>query len=323
MNVVRGAVVAWLSAVVQGWNRFWFTAADPATLSLVRVLAGSMLFYTHLVWTLELAAFFGPDAWVSPELLRSTWAGQGGYFWSHFLWLDSTAAMWTAHIAALVVFALLALGLFSRTVAVLAYLLAVSYVHRAQNALFGLDQINVMLAMYLMLGPCGARYSLDRLWSKRRDVVAAVSPSVAANVAIRLVQLHMCVIYFFAATRKLDGVSWWDGSAMWLSLANLEYQSIDMTWMASWPLTIAFFTHLTIVFELSYPALIWPRLTRPVMLLLAVWLHLGIALCMGMATFGLVMLIGNAAFLPPDLVRSILQRRKKCSPASSALAKPA
>jgi hypothetical protein len=321
MNFLWNAVADWFKAVVQAWNGFWFTAADPATLSLVRVFAGTMLFYTHLVWTLELDAFFGPDAWVSPELLRSTWEGQGGYFWSHFLWLDSAAAMWTAHIAALVVFAMLALGFCSRTVAVLAYVLTVGYMHRAQNALFGLDQINVMLAMYLMLGPCGARYSLDRLWTKRRAAAADVPPSVAANVAIRLIQLHMCVIYFFAATRKLDGVSWWNGSAMWLSLANLEYQSIDMTWMAAWPLTIAFFTHLTVVFELSYAALIWPRLTRPVMLLLAVWLHLGIAICMGMATFGLVMLIGNLAFVPPSLVRSVFQRRNKCSPASSALAK--
>ena len=34
-------------------------------------------------------------------------------------------------------------------------------------AYFGLDRINCLLAMYLMLGPCGARYSLDA-WRRRR-----------------------------------------------------------------------------------------------------------------------------------------------------------
>ena len=63
-------------------------------------------------------------------------------------------------------------------------------------------------------------------------------PSVTANLAIRLIQIHMCVIYLFAGTGKLMGEAWWDGTAMWMALANLEYQSLDMTWLAGWPLLI-------------------------------------------------------------------------------------
>ncbi|MFP6694714.1 MAG: HTTM domain-containing protein [Pirellulales bacterium] len=318
MNAGCEAVASWTRRMSGGWNRFWFTAADPATLSIVRVFAGMMLLYTHLVWTLELDAFFGPNAWVSAELISERWQD---YDWSHFLWIDSPAVMWITHVVAICVFAMLTVGWYSRVAAVLAYLFTISYIDRVQYALFGLDQINVMLAMYLMLGPCGARYSFDRWLTKRRSGPSTVSPSLAANVSIRLMQIHMCVIYFFSGTRKLEGSTWWDGQALWLSLANFEYQSIDMTWMADWPITIAFFTHLTIFFEISYAALIWPRLTRPVMLLLAVWLHLGIAICMGMTTFGLVMLIGNLAFVPPGLVRSLIRRRKECSPVSSESAK--
>jgi hypothetical protein len=135
-----------------------------------------------------------------------------------------------------------------------------------------------------------------------------VPSSVSANLTIRLMQIHMCVIYFFAGARKLTGASWWDGSAMWLSVANLEYQTLDLTWLAHWPLLTAFLTHLTVWFEISYFALIWPRLTRPVYLALAVLMHLGIAFCMGMITFGLVMLIGNMAFVTPTIVRAIVER---------------
>ena len=113
----------------------------------------------------------------------------------------------------------------------------------------------------------------------------------------------MCVIYLFAGLSKLAGPSWWDGSAIWLSFANLEYQSLDMTWMAAYPLVISFMTHLSVMWEVSYAALIWPRLTRPIWVALAIPLHLGIAICLGMITFGLIMLVGNMAFIEPSETR--------------------
>ena len=57
--------------------------------------------------------------------------------------------------------------------------------------------------------------------------------------------------------------------------------------------------------------LVWPRLTRPIVLALAVPVHLGIALCMGMITFGLVMLIGCLSFVPPWLVRHCIEQREQ------------
>jgi hypothetical protein len=62
-------------------------------------------------------------------------------------------------------------------------------------------------------------------------------------------------------------------------------------------------THATVFWELSYAALIWPALTRPWMLLMAVFVHGGIILFLGMPTFGLAMLIGNLAFVSPKTVR--------------------
>ena len=68
-------------------------------------------------------------------------------------------------------------------------------------------------------------------------------------------------------------------------------------------------THATVYWELSYCALVWPRLTRPLVIAMAVAVHLGIALFLGMMTFGLVMIIANVAFVSPALVRRILDRR--------------
>lgn len=307
MNTVRGYFSELKSSARDAWNRFWFTPTDPATLSLIRILAGGMLLYTHLVWSLGLESFFGRHAWTNSDVASRV---QGSTAWSYFWWIDSTAMLWTVHVAGLVIFACLMLGLCSRVMAVLAYLVAVAYVHRVPGALFGLDQINVMLAMYLMVGPCGGAYSLDRWMARRRaqQPLPPAAPSVSANLAIRLMQFHMCVIYFFAGLAKLQGDTWWSGTALWGAIANLEYQSLDVTWLASYPLLLALMTQVTVWWELSFCVLVWPRLARPLVLLLAIPLHLGIAFCMGMITFGLVMLIGCLSFVSPALVRRLLDK---------------
>ncbi|HEV2973304.1 MAG TPA: HTTM domain-containing protein [Pirellulales bacterium] len=295
-------------ATVAGWDRFWFMPADPATLGLIRILAGSMLFYTHLIWSLDLESFFGNRGWLSPDVLGRMPERVGA--WTYFDWIHASGTLWTAHIAALMVFAMLTVGLFSRTMSVLAYLITVSYANRVPLAWFGLDDINALLAMYLMVGPSGAAFSLDRLWARgRAGPPLAVQPSVGANLAIRLIQIHMCIVYLFSAMGKLTGESWWAGSAIWLSVGNLEYQSLDMTWLAGHLLLVNFLTHATVFWELSYCVLVWPRLLRPLVIAMAVPIHLGIAVALGMPTFGLVMLIGNAAFISPALVRKLLDRR--------------
>ena len=110
----------------------------------------------------------------------------------------------------------------------------------------------------------------------------------------------------------MRGSQWWDGSASWLALANPEYQSLDMTWLASHHLVLSAITHVTVFWEVSFCLLIWSRLTRPVMLLLALAVHTGIALCLGMVTFGCIMLIANLAFISPETTRRCLDRLFRC-----------
>jgi hypothetical protein len=255
--------------------------------------------------------------------------------------------MWTLHVIALVVFALLTVGLFTRVVSILAWLFTVSYAHRVMPAaLFGLDDINAMLAMYLMVGPAGAAYSLDSWLAHRRsrsgegrggqgiansgsqappknsppsqggvgggsslEWRSTRASSITANIAIRLMQIHLCIIYLFSGLGKAMGDTWWDGSAMWLAVANYEYQSIDLTWLAGYPELLSLLAHVTVAWELSYPALVWPRLTRPLVVAMSVPIHLGIALFLGMMTFGLAMMIANLAFVSPRVVRAVMERR--------------
>jgi hypothetical protein len=72
--------------------------------------------------------------------------------------------------------------------------------------------------------------------------------------------------------------------------------------MVRYPFLLALATHVTVFWETFYPFLVWSRLTRPIALAVAVVVHGGIALFLGMPTFGFAMLIGNLAFLAPETV---------------------
>jgi hypothetical protein len=312
VNLVAAYFRELAAASVSGWNRFWFRPRDVATVAVIRICCGAMLFYTHLVWTKELDAFFGNDGFVPPDAARSFYEGIGSswhYAVSYLWFVRSPAALYALHYAGLAVLAMFTLGLFTRVTAVLSLVVALSYVNRVPGTLFGLDQINVMLVSYLMLAPCGAAYSLDRLIAARRrghDLPPA-APSTAANVATRLIQLHMCIIYFFAGLGKLQGDTWWHGDALWGAAANLEYQTVDLTWLADWPVLTAILSQGTAYWELTFCVLIWPRLTRPLVMFIAIPLHLGIGICMGLMTFGLIMPVGVAAFVEPWLTRRMLE----------------
>lgn len=298
----------WSRTVVRGWDRFWFTPAQPHTLALLRILGGAMLLYTHAVWTLDLEAFLGEHSWLSANtaaLMNQEPSGRN-YAWSHLYWIDSPALLWTLHLAALGVFFLLTIGLFSRVMAILAWLLTLSYCHRLTGTLFGLDQLNAFIAMYLTLGPCSAAWSIDRWLARRRGALAPPPPAISTNIAVRLLQLHMCVIYLFGGIGKMRGETWWDGSALWLAFASLEYQSVDMTWTVRHRWLLALLTHVTVFWETFYCFLVWPKFTRPFCLAMAVLVHAGIGLCLGMPTFGLVMMIGNLAFVAPETVRGVV-----------------
>src|SRR5687768_13166915 len=149
MNSILNPVGKWLKEIWSAWDRFWFTPAAPHTLALLRILAGAMLFYTHLIWSLDLLAFVGPQSWVSHEVIRAT--HRESYAWSYLWYIESPALLWILHLGALGVFAALTIGFYTRVTSTLAAIITLSYCHRLTGSLFGLDQINAMFAIYLVV----------------------------------------------------------------------------------------------------------------------------------------------------------------------------
>ena len=292
----------WAGEWAAAWNAFWFTPADPLPLAVVRICTGLLLSWSCLVWLLDPDAFFGLQGWLVPhEVWRMN---DQPWQWSWYFAASGPNAIRVLAGIALAAAILLTVGLATPVAAVVSLLALVSAANRAPLNTFGLDDTLGLLLVGLAVGPSGARLSLDERFLGRGQGMGQGlgqgmgEPSVLANIALRLIQVHLCVVYFFSGSGKLFGASWWEGTALWGAAANVQYRTLDLTWLARHPLVVNAFTLVTLFWEVAYAALIWPRLTRRVFLATAVAVHLGIGLAMGMMEFGLAMITANLAFVP-------------------------
>jgi predicted DCC family thiol-disulfide oxidoreductase YuxK len=65
-------------------------------------------------------------------------------------------------------------------------------------------------------------------------------------------------------------------------------------------------THTALFFETTYPALIWVKPARPLVLVGVMGMHAGIALCLGLFEFSLAMMTANLAFVSGPWLRSLV-----------------
>ena len=57
----------------------------------------------------------------------------------------------------------------------------------------------------------------DLIVHAQKPKLLEYKPAITANLAIRLIQVHFCVIYAYAGLSKLQGGAWWSGEAVWLA----------------------------------------------------------------------------------------------------------
>lgn len=364
-----------LGRMVRAWNRFWFSPADPTTLGLIRLCAGLVVLYIHLIYTFDLQLLLGKHAWVDhamitqqrhevPSLLPpSNWTdpyatlsepqspeekayidrfkydwgpdprlayAKGNALWSVWYHVIDPTWMMVAHAFILVSIFLFTIGCCTRVTSVLTWFGVISYVQRAPTTLFGMDTMMMILTLYLAIGPSGAALSVDRLierwWARRRarqlhqppPAAKPPQPLVTANFVIRLMQIHFCFIYLASGLSKLLGAAWWNGTALWMTMANPLYNPLDVPlymqflmflcrhrWL--WELVTSTGVVFTLALEIGLPFLIWNRRLRWLLIIGAVLLHTGIALTMGLIGFGLFMLCLVLSFVPPETVRHQLE----------------
>lgn len=283
-----------------GWTRFWFMPSDPSMLSLVRLLVGIVVVYLHATLSFDLLRFFGPNGLLPAREIAPLDAGSPSYLDL----LNTPGELWTMHLVGLAILLMFAAGLWTRVTSILALVVFLSDVHRAPMITGLTEPVVAMLMLYLCLAPCGARLSLDRWLAGRKGPngptgLPAPLLSTAATIATRLIQIHLCLWVAMMGFSKLTGDTWWSGLGIWWLLAREDSRLADFTWLHATPKLVDLWSHVVVLFELSFPVLIWAPLARPLLLPLAVVIWGSLALLTGDFTFPLVMLIASLSFVPP------------------------
>ena len=170
--------------------------------------------------------------------------------------------------------------------------------------IYGVHAILACLLLIMCFAPIGRALSLDRVrevWTAKCKNLGADPPAFTSPWAFactRLMQIQMAVLFFFSGAYKLRGDDWWNGDAVWKVFTLSDYYNgfiLDLLASQYWLANVA--TYGTVLIELAYPFLIWPRRSRPYMLADAIFLHLLFAFLMNLYFFSFVMIMGHMSFL--------------------------
>ena len=163
---------------------------------------------------------------------------------------------------------------------------------------YGMDNFMTIGLFYLMLSPLPDQFSLD--WRLRN-----LRPKHSQLVGFwrRVLQLHLCIIYFFSGLTKCLGSGWWDGSNVWRALIRPPFNVIDAEILVRWKYLFPMAGILICLLEFGYPFFIWSSRTRKIWLFGVCGMHIVIGVTMGMYLFSLVMIVLNVAAFGPGLFR--------------------
>lgn len=290
----------------------WFRPVSARPLAGLRV-GLSLLLLFHLIWLsddlLSLHGIRGIIPWELTALLRDPWVPGLPTLAKVFLPLGISEPLAVTLLLAGYAGSLLALamGVHTRLSAFLAWGLHLSLVTSGSASFYGADQVANTFLFYLFLFPSGRAWTFaSRFASAHREETIPVG-------FLRVMQVHLCVIYLAAGFDKAMGSQWWNGEAIWQTVSQPIFSTFDLGWMAAHPWIPMLAGWGTLIVEIGYAFLIWPRRTRKMWCLSTIGFHLGTALFMGLVFFSAVMiLLTSCLFLIPEEVmeRSVAKWRR-------------
>jgi hypothetical protein len=189
----------------------------------------------------------------------------------------------------------LLLGWRTRPAAVTGWLISLSFKTSSSLSAYGVYEFANIALFYCVWMPVGHALSIDRRAGRVSD-----APSAMACLSLRVLQLHLCIVYLASGIEKATGDQWRNGEALWRALMRGDLGQYDFSWLANCPELAQVICWGTLAIEIGYAFLIWPRSTRRAMALAAIGMHAGIAVAMGLWSFSALMIVLNAAaFLMP------------------------
>lgn len=273
-------------------KRFFTDPVSKNTLGFFRMATGAFAFVQLLVLLPDWMWFYGPDGIMSWEIsdslsTRST-PGMHTIF-SLFPNIGISMQTFTYSVTFTYFVSLLALilGYKTRIAAILAWLTHLMLNTTGHFTAYGVETFLHIALFYCMVLPVGISKSLDQYLNP-----GTVAPYLI-TLSVRIIQLHLAIMYMASGLEKAMGSQWWNGEAIWIALQQDQFHKYNTDWMANMPVVPKVLGWGTLVVETFYPVGIFWRKTRSFWLLGILSMHLFIALFLGLTLFGGLMFLLN------------------------------
>jgi hypothetical protein len=280
-------------------HRLFVAPRTAWPLAIARVVIGVTILLWALTMALDVTALLGDDALVGLEFTGDL---------NRYLPLDSTFAISVALVALVLASVAIILGWRPSFWLVVAFVLLVAIQRRNTMILNSGDVVLRNLTILLALTPTGAAMSVDRIRQHGRG--AFWTSAQVAPWGLRLVQLQVMVVYFFAFWSK-SGDLWQNGTAVSTAFRLQDLQRfgelsvlVDNIWV------VAFLTWSTLAVELALATLLWVKRLRPTLIVFGILLHVMIDTFVLVGFFGLAMIAGLMTVLDADRIDDLVRRRR-------------
>lgn len=251
------------------------------SLSLARRLYFVWIFTNYAILSTR-AGFFYSEGNYIPERTSVEMSGYRSVF--NLLNLDSMNFMYPYFLIFILVLSVLGItGHYQRWASLGVYFLMMNLDNKAHVILDGGNNLIHLIGFYLIF--------IDTINLKN-----SLSITIT-NLARLMILIQVCLIYATAGLLKVMGPLWNKGVALYYTMGVPEFGNEQLfQFLSDYPLAVALFTLGTVLFQISFPYLIWNQKLKPFVIAAGTALHLSISFVMGLFMFGFAMCLGYTFF---------------------------
>lgn len=291
---------------------FWETPISPLPLGIFRIFMAGFAIVQALLWWPDWLAFFGPEAWIQWEISRALNAPWNIHMQQvhqvfHALFgiaeTQTVVTFFWIYIAAATG---LLLGWYTRLWAFMTWFCHYIIMSTIPSFVYGVDIFLHIALFYLMVMPCNKALSLDLRFRR-----VNANPTWGVTLSLRVLQIHLCLVYLSAGYEKMLAPDWWNGNVLWRALVQPDFRQMDLTWLARYPVIPILLSWFTMLIETGYCIGMWIPKLRFFWLTSIIALHIGIGMFLGLWLFGSIMILLSVAAFGLDAYSSVDQNAHK------------
>ncbi|HRH48378.1 MAG TPA: HTTM domain-containing protein [Panacibacter sp.] len=283
-----------MKKIYSGIKQLFFKQEATETLGFFRIAVSGFALIQLFVLLPDWMSFYGPKGLLPWEIsdALSTTQTPSLLFISNLLQplrITPEATVYIITTAYLISLIGLLIGFKTRLMGALAWLMHIVLNTTGHFTAYGVETFTHIALFYCTVLPVGCCWSID---ARNRPHKI---PGYLITLSVRIIQLHLCIMYLACGIEKSMGSQWWNGEAIWIAMQQDQFHNVNIDWMASVPIVPNLLCWSTLVVESFYAAAIFWGKTKKIWLISIISMHAFIGIFLGLQLFGGLMILLNLA----------------------------